>query len=133
MIVNKNSYNLLKNLNFLVFKNLNSLVLIGPNGCLILKLPKIYFLCFINKNKFSFIFINNYFFQSFIKLLRTFNYRLFYFYFFKLKLKGRGYRIKRFCSKLYRFYFITVNYIYLHVPSSVLIKLRKRRIFFYWS
>jgi hypothetical protein len=37
--------------------------------------------------------------------------------------------MKRLSKNLYRFYFIKVNYIYVHVPDCVLVKLKKRRIF----
>ena len=46
----------------------------------------------------------------------------------KLKLKGLGYRIKKYCFHLYRFYFTKTNYIYLHVPKYMIIRSRKRRM-----
>jgi len=46
----------------------------------------------------------------------------------KLKLRGLGYRIKRYCRHLYRFYFTKTNYIYWHVPQYMIVKSRKRRM-----
>src|SRR5579884_3615094 len=126
----KNSISLFKNFNFSFLKNKGLFIIFGLNGYFVLKMPKIFFYKFIFEKHFSLIFINNYHFLSFIKLFNVFYNRLFTYYFFKLKLRGRGYRMKKLSKKLYRFYFIRVNYIYLHVPNSVLVKLKKRRIFF---
>lgn len=125
-----NSINLFKSLNFYFLKKKGIFIIIGLNGYFILKMPKIFLLKFISKNQFSLIFINNYHFLSFIKHFSVFYNRLFTYYFFRLKLRGRGYRMKRLSKNLYRFYFIKVNYIYMHVPKCVLVKLKKRRIFF---
>jgi hypothetical protein len=126
---NHHSVELFKNFNFKFLNQRALFIIIGQNGVFILKMPKIYFYKLIYKNHFSFIFINNYHYQSFIKLFNVFYNRLYAYYYFRLKLKGRGYRMKRLCQNLYRFYFIKVNYIYLHVPCTVLVKLKKRRIF----
>jgi ribosomal protein L6P/L9E len=49
-------------------------------------------------------------------------------YFLRLRLKGLGYRIKRFTSHFYRFYFTRTNYIYFHLPQTLIFKRRKKKI-----
>jgi hypothetical protein len=44
-------------------------------------------------------------------------------------MRGLGYRIRRLAPLLYRFYFTRTNYIHLHLPMSVFLYLRKRRLF----
>jgi hypothetical protein len=127
---NNNVVSLLKNFNFFFLKQRALFIIIGLNGYFILKMPKIFFYKFISNNFFSLIFINNYHYLSFIKIFNVFYNRLYAYYTFRLRLKGKGYRMKKICKNLYRFYFIKVNYIYLHVPSAVLVKLKKNRIFF---
>lgn len=129
MIISKKSYFLYKSLNFRFLKHLGLFIIISSKGYFVLKMPKIFFLKNDSTSIYSFVFLNNYHFQSFIKLFNVFYRRLFLFYFFRLKLRGMGFRIKRLCSKLYRFYFIRVNFMYLHVPREILIKLKKRKIF----
>jgi len=126
----KKSISLFKNLNFFFLKQRALFIIIGLNGFFILKMPKIFLYKIISKNWFSLIFINNYHYQSFLKFFNVFYNRLYSYYTFRLRLKGKGYRMKRICTSLYRFYFIKVNYIYLHVPNAVLVKLKKNRIFF---
>jgi hypothetical protein len=129
MIIKKNTYILLENFIFFYFRGLSVLLLIGNNGYFILKLPK-FFLEKLEKNLISFIFLNKYHFISFLSIFKTFYNRLFFYYFFRLKLRGLGFRVKRMCKNLYRFYFINVNYIYLHVPLSIMVKQKKRKLFF---
>lgn len=126
----KKSISLFKNFNFFFLKQRALFIIIGLNGIFILKMPKIYFCKIISKNEFSFIFINNYHYQSFLKFFNVFYNRLYSYYTFRLRLKGKGYRMKKISKSLYRFYFIKVNYIYLHIPNVVLVKLKKNRIFF---
>ena len=127
---NNKSISLFKNLKIFFFKKKFLFIIIGINGFFILKMPKIFFYKLIDINWFSLIFINYYHYQSFLKLFNVFYNRLYSYYTFRLRLKGKGYRMKKICKNLYRFYFIKVNYIYLHVPSAVLVKLKKNRIFF---
>jgi hypothetical protein len=126
----KNSRTLFKNFAFFFLKRASLFILKGQNGVYVLKMPRIFFLNFFSSDAFSLIFLNNYHFQSFLKLFNTYYNRLFAFFFFRLVLKGRGYRIKRLCKNLYRFYFIMVNYIYLHVPNAVLVKIKRKYLFF---
>jgi hypothetical protein len=128
MIFKKESFFLFKNLHLFFLYNLSILILKTVKKSIVLKLPKIYFFC--NSNLNSFIFINYYHFKSFIQFFKTNYDRFIFIYFFRLKLKGLGFRVKKICKYLYRFYFIFVNYFYLHLPKEVLIKFRKRRILF---
>lgn len=107
--------------------NNNKLLLLGKYGGVQVKLPHFYF--YIGQtNYISLLFKTRYHFISVLKhivyLLRYIN-KIFI---VKLKLKGLGYRIKKYCTHLYRFYFTKTNYIYLHVPQYVIIKSRKRRM-----
>ncbi|HXN54403.1 MAG TPA: hypothetical protein VN854_00345 [Mycoplasmatales bacterium] len=126
----KHTKALFKQFSFYFLKQTALFFLMGPNGFYVLKMPRIFFFRVFSLNSFSLIFLNNYHFKSFIKLFGTYYNRLFAFYFFRLVLKGRGYRIKRFCKNLYRFYFIKVNYVYFHVPISVIVKIKKKHMFF---
>src|ERR1700733_451120 len=119
MLLNYKNFFLFKNFSFVFLSNLSLFILIGRTGIFILKMPKLYLLK-TDLNKISFIFSNFYHFQSFLKLFKTFYNRLFFFFFFRLKLKGMGFRIKRISKRLYRFYFITVNFFYLYVPANVI-------------
>lgn len=121
----KKSIALFKTFNFYFLKNKALFIIIGMNGFFILKMPNIFFFKLNNENFFSFLFINYYHYKSFISFFNVLYNRLYNYFFFRLKLIGRGYRIKKLSNNLYRFYFIRVNYIYLHVPSSVLIKYKK--------
>jgi hypothetical protein len=127
MLLEKEIYNLSINLNLVFFKN--CVILITSTKSIILKLPKIFFGSF-NVNYYSFLFINYYHFRSFIQLFKTFSNRFYFFYFFRLKLRGLGFRMKKICKYLYRFYFVFVNYFYMHLPKGVIIKFKRRRILF---
>lgn len=107
--------------------NSNKIVLIAKYGGVQIKLPHWFF--FINKPAYiSLLFKTKYHFLSVLKhityLLRYIN-KIFI---VKLKLKGLGYRIKKYCIHLYRFYFTKTNYIYLHVPKYMIVRSRKRRM-----
>src|ERR1700733_11260563 len=94
----KNSRTLFKNFAFFFLKRASLFILKGQNGVYVLKMPRIFFLNFFSSDAFSLIFLNNYHFQSFLKLFNTYYNRLFAFFFFSLVLKGGGFRIKRFCK-----------------------------------
>lgn len=123
-------FDFIKSLELYFFQKNNLLVYIYLNVYVILKLfSNIYFK--IDKYSFSLIFFDcsNYF--AFLKNI-LFNYnRFFFIYFFRLNLKGLGYRVVKICKNLYKFYFIMSNYYYLHLPLSVLLKYKSRKLFFY--
>lgn len=45
-------------------------------------------------------------------------------------MRGLGYRVRKITSSLFRFYFTKTNYIYFHLPPSIFLAIRKRRLFF---
>lgn len=116
-----------KNINiYLVSKK--SLILIQSDlGIISIKLPSYYF--FINKlNIISFIFLNRFFFISFIKHF-FYNYdKLSIIYFIRVKIKGLGYRIRKISNDLYYFFFNYTNMFYFYIPNNILIKWYKKRI-----
>lgn len=101
-----------------------------PNIKLIFKLFSMSFLKGA-ENHLSFMFTSKSIFSGFLKnLLNSLN-SLSYIFFFKLHLKGLGYRIRRISKNLYKFFFIYTNFFYLHLPSSVLLKIKRRRLVFF--
>ena len=81
-------------------------------------------------NNISFFFFTKYFFRSFLSHFFSVYNRLYSLFFFRLKLRGLGYRIKRLANNLFRFFIGTTNFFFFHVPLNVLVKARRRRIFF---
>ena len=55
---------------------------------------------------------------------------LYNFYFFKLQMKGLGFRIRRISKRLYKFFFICVNFFYLYIPKQSFLKIKGRKLFF---
>lgn len=55
---------------------------------------------------------------------------MFSLYYYKLRLKGLGFRIRQFGSSLFRFFFTSVNYFYLHIPFEVCLKHKGRVLYF---
>jgi hypothetical protein len=97
-------------------------------GFVIFKLPLYFFLYFF-RNGVSFLFLNYFFFKKFLNnfflLSRNFN-----FYSFRIKFRGLGFRLFYISKNLYKFFFISTNFFYIHMPSTVMLKRRKRRLFF---
>ncbi len=91
-------------------------------------LPSFYFF-FSKFDSFSFFFSNKFFFKSFISHFKTL-YVSFCFYFFsKYKLRGLGYRVKHITKNLIRFFIGTTNFYYVHIPFSIFVKAKRRRLF----
>lgn len=110
------------------FSNVNScLYLRGLFGLLIVRLPSFYF---IKKNflSVSLMFLNRFFFISVYRHLRYLYKRLFNFSFVRLRLKGLGYRVRRITKFFYRFFFNFTNFFYLHVPSTFIVSIKKKRL-----
>jgi hypothetical protein len=105
-----------------------SLVLIkGYYGIISLRLPSYYFIK-NNNNLVSFLFLNRFFFMSFIKhFFYTYN-RLFLIYFIRLKIKGLGYRIRKVSNNLYYFFFNYTNMFYFNIPNNIMVKWYKKRL-----
>ena len=130
MYLKKFKFNLERSFNIYFFAKSHKFIYIFSNSYIMLKL---FFLSFlkIDKNYFYLIFLNRSSFFSFYKHFLNIYNRFFYIYFFKLKLKGLGYRVVRICKSLYRFYFINTNFLYLHLPLSVFLKVKSRRLLFF--
>ena len=112
-----------------LFKNFSFFFFKGLNGLSIIKLPSSYFLKF-NKYNINFIFIKNFFFVSFLSLLKNSLKKLYSYFFFRLKLRGLGFRIKKIANNLYKFFFTSTNFFYLHLPLQVMIKLKRKKLLF---
>src|SRR5215475_3005083 len=73
---------------------------------------------FYLKNEKKFIFLNKKKFLNILKYLLYFFNKCLNFFFFKLKLRGLGYKLEKFSSKLYRFFFAYNHYFYFHVSKD---------------
>ncbi len=96
-------------------------------GIIFLKLPSYYFV----KKELSIIsilFLNRFFFLTFIKHFFLYLNRLTLIYFIKIKIKGLGYRIRKISNELYYFFFNYTNIFYFYLPNNILIKWYKKRI-----
>lgn len=112
---------------FFILPNKALFLIKGSLGWCFLHLPSLYFYK-LSENKISFIFLNKYYFFSFLKHLSYLYNRLFNFYFIKMSLRGLGYKIKRYGRFLLRFYFTMIDYLYFHLPPNIICKHRKRRM-----
>lgn len=114
-------------IDFFLKPNIGLFFIKGKFGVIFIYLPKYYFY-FITLNKMNFIFLNKWFFSTFLKQFFCF-YKIFYkMFFFRIKLKGLGYRIKKITSKLYRFFIAYNHYIYFYVCSNIFIWTKKRNL-----
>ena len=117
----KKIYILNKHFDFLFNLKKSLIIIKGYYGLLTLKLPSYYFyLC--NHNIHSFLFLNRFFFISFVKHFFYKYNRLFLIYFIRLKIKGLGYRIRKVSNNLYYFFFNYTNMFYFNIPNNILIK-----------
>lgn len=125
--IKKNIYILNKNFDFWFSLKTSEIFIKGYYGLLIFKLPSYYF--FIkNNNLFSFLFLNRFFFISFLKHFFYKYNRLFLIYFIRLKIKGLGYRIRKVSNNLYYFFFNYTNMFYFNIPNNIMIKWYKKRL-----
>ena len=111
----------------MLFPNRNVLGVAARYGYFHIQLPHNYFYT-LNSSEFTLAFTNR---TSYASLLAIIKYKIKHtslVYMARLRIRGLGYRIRRFSPHLYRFYFTKTNFIYVHVPVSILIRLRKRRI-----
>lgn len=127
MLINRKIVNLSQKFDIFFSYNKSLLFLKGILGVVTIRLPS-YFFYKVDSNNFSFLFLKNIFLASFFSQFISAYKQMFLFNFIKLKIKGLGYRIKRVCSSLFRFFFGSTNFFYFHVPSNVLVKVKKRRI-----
>ena len=123
------SYAMFKNFNYIFNLLFNIIIIYHNNRFFILKLPSIFYLKEKN-NSFNFLFLNKFYYVTFLKHLFNFYNRLFCFYYFNLKLKGLGYRIFNVSKYLLKIFLNRSNFFYLHISSCILLKYRTRRFFF---
>ena len=127
MLIKKKIVNLSQKFDIFFSYKKSLLFFKGALGVATIKLPSYFFF----KNGFgviSLLFLNNFFFTSFFSQFLLNYKKMFLFNFVKLRIKGLGYRIKKICSSLFRFFFGSTNFFYFHVPSNVLVKFKKRRL-----
>lgn len=106
--------------------------LVSEANFIVFRLPAYFFFKFF-ENGFSFLFLNYFFFKNFINSFILLQRKFYNYFFFRMKIKGLGYRFIRLSKSLYRFFFISTNFFYLHLPKTVMVKLRKRRLLFLGS
>lgn len=127
MLIRKKFLQLSLDFNFFFSKSKNLFFLKNFLGVLVTFMPSFFFFKY-SKNNLIFTFLCRFFFISFYKHF-VYNYkRLLFFNFFKLRIKGLGYRIKKIANNLLRFFFTSINFFYFHVPVTVLLKVKKKRI-----
>ncbi len=97
------------------------------NSCLYIYNGKGIFLLF-SKSQLSFLFLNNFFFNSFKKQVILLSMRLKLFFFFKLRIRGLGFRVRNISNVIYYFFFNYTNFFYLYPPQLLLIRIYKKRI-----
>jgi len=92
----------------------------------IVVLPFFYF--FTKKiDKVSLLFTSKYFYKSVLSYIVNVLFRVSNVFFFRLRLKGLGYKIKRYLGNFYRFFFGFKHYFYLYVPSTMLMRSKRRK------
>jgi hypothetical protein len=130
MLNNKNYYYKVNNTSFKFEKKNDILYLFNKISFLKLFLPTIYFYK-QSKSDIHFIYLNKPIFTSILRhIINYFNVAI-KFYFFRIRLRGLGYKIKKYATKLYRFFFAYNHYFYFHVPLDVFIKRRRRTLIFF--
>lgn len=128
-IYNKSVYNFNKNFQYFIDYT-SSVIWVKINiKYFVLKLPSHYFIKKDNNN-LNFLFLNRFYYITFLKHLFNFYNNLFCFYYYTLKLKGLGYRVFNITKKLIKIFFNRSNFFYLHIPANVLLKYRTRKFFF---
>ena len=90
------------------------------------RMPSYFF--YKKSSKISLLFLNRFFFLSFINHFLFFYKSLFKFNFARLRLKGLGFRIKKITSHLYRFFFNTSNFFYFYVPENLFCSVKKKKV-----
>lgn len=126
----KKDYFLFKNTE--IYIKQNRIFIICNNKVYNFKIPYNTFINIIKNNKalICFLFTNYNIFKGFITNIISIHKDVFNFYFFKLKLKGLGFRIRKVTDSLIKFFFTSTNFFYLHLPDNLIVKLKKRKIFF---
>jgi len=120
-------FKLNSNFDFKLNNNLSFFVVKGLFGLFIIRLPLLYFINY-NKICLNIIMYDNIIFWSIFGNIISLYKQLNLFFFAKLKLKGLGFRIKQITNNLFRFFFNAVNYIYMHTPANIIIKIKKKNL-----
>jgi hypothetical protein len=127
MIKDKSYYYKINNIELKFDKNENLIYLFTKVSCIKIFLPSFYFYL-ISHNNINFIYLKR---VSYFNVLRhllnnfgTYN----KFFFFRIRLRGLGYKLEKYATKLYRFFFAYNHYFYFHVPTDIFIKNRKRTL-----
>lgn len=119
------SYVLSSNLDLFLDCEKSIMLIVSIFGVIFFRLPSYYFLK-KSENLIELLFVNKFFFSSFITHFFLFYERASMLYFLKLKVKGLGYRIRKISASLYYFFFNYTNMFYFHVPKNILIKCYKK-------
>lgn len=128
MLVNNSVYKLSLDFDFFFSKFSNLLYIKGFFGVLVVVLPSYYFFKFNNNNFLSFLFLDRFFFVSFISHFLYLARRLFFFNYVRLKIKGIGHRVRKVSNFLYKFFFFSASFFYFHVPFGLIFRLKKKRM-----
>jgi hypothetical protein len=123
-----NSYTFSKLFNYYIDLFHNVIIIIFKSRYFIFKIPSIFFYK-INNISLKILFLNKFYYVTFLKHLFNFYSRFFSFYYFRLKLKGLGFRIFKVSKHLIKIFFNRTNFFYIHIPSCILLKYRTRRMF----
>jgi len=123
------SYKLNKFFYYYIDLAYNFIIIIIKFRYFLFKIPPIFFYK-LNNNNYKFLFLNKFFYITFLRHLFNFYSKCFIFYYFRLKLKGLGYRIFNVTKGLIKIFFNRSNFFYIYIPSSILLKYRTRRLFF---
>lgn len=111
------SYTLLKNVNFVYSAKISCFFVKSFSGIFMLRLPSYYFYNILeNKNKIILLFLEKFFFKSFVNHLFSLSNRISIIYFIKLRIRGLGFRMRSISDVIYYFFFnytITIIYIVL--------------------
>lgn len=95
-------------------------------------LPSFYFYKKLsNNNGFEFLFLNKFFYKSFLRHFLNFYNSVTICYFFKIKVRGLGYRVRSFTNNFCYFYFNYTNYYFVYLPTNIIIKTYKTRALFF--
>lgn len=125
--MNLKIYKFYNNLDLYFLKKYNIFFLKTFLGIFYYYLPSYYFYK-ISNEKFSFIFLKNFFFRSFISHFFFFYNNLNNIYIIRLKIKGLGYQIYKLTNNLYSFHFHFINFFYLFLPLNIITCWYKKRI-----
>jgi hypothetical protein len=84
----------------------------------------------LSDNTISIKFYETRFYLDFTKRLKLVYPKYLTLYFGEFGLEGLGYRISKLGDNLYQFFFTQVNFFYMHVPTNILVKMRKNALIF---